>query len=1131
MSLRASLLAGLTGLAVCASAYAAEPVTFSVERIGGTARIVVAYPEAFANEQPTATAEVAGGQVVVIRMSEAIEGSPTNITSELEDLIALARIDPDGNALRLALRGGAFEPRVTASYNMVAIDLVPAGETPPARIVSPREQAEIDAAEAAANAPPPPPPPALPVTVSSGQAAEYTRLEFVWPEAVSYEIEQDGDAARITFSEPAEMDLSRLRASPPRLMETIAGARTDTQYMLDIAVEPGVSVRVWDEGPRIVVDLLEPGVGNPTDVLSALTAMVEANAERDDPDTTGTEEISEIVEDATPGIAPETDLPADEFADDVESAAALVPEPETDEGALSFRPAERADPVPPNGIVHASVSETEGELQADFEWAGPVGAAVFRRGSAIWVVFDAEADLDLDEIAHGRRGHVIGYTATRGLGYTAARIVVPESTQAEVFSMGDRWRLVLSERVESPPRPISVERDARRGASARILVRLDDIGETLWVDDPAVEDTLAVITSNGTIQGAPSRRDFVGMALLPSSHGAAMEILADDVVMSEQDGVVVFARPDGLALSPTSDSVLASGRPSLDSPAYMDFARWRGDGRFWSEYTHLYRQAANGNSTDRIALTRFLLANGLGAEALGMIDVAMDRDPAVQGDPHALALAGVASLTMGRIGDAHAAFSAPELRNDPGSAPWLAMIAAHREEWEEASRRFAASREFLFDYAPEWRARFHVKHAETALELNDIAAATELLRLVGQDNSDELTAARAEWLRARLAVANGNVSDALRQLEQLSHSGLPQIEALALLELYQIQIANDLIVPDEAVEALEMLRLRWRGDTTELDTMTLLGQLYVREGQYSEGLEIMRTARAQFPDTRASRRTGQEMAEIFNDLFLEGAADRMDPIEAVALFYEHSYLTPIGSDGDRMIRRLADRLVAFDLLEPAAQLLAHQVNERLREPAARARVGTDLAVIYLMDHRPSEALTVIRSTRVAGLPSDLVDERRILEARALSELGRHDHALELIERDTSERARRLRADVAWARRDWPDAGRRIEAALADRWSRGGELTMDEQADVLRAAIAYNLAGDRDALERLTGRYGTMMAETDEADSFSVLTSRNATSGDTRIGDLARQIAGVDTLDAFMGRFRQRFSEDPAADPA
>jgi hypothetical protein len=1127
LSLRANLLAGLTGLAVCASVYAAEPVTFRAERLGSTARIIVAYPDTFADERPTASAEIAAGQVVVVRLSDAIEGSPASLTGELEDLIALARIDPDGNALRLALRAGSVEPRVTASYHLVAIDLVPPGETPPPRIISPREQAEIEAAEAAANAPPPPPPPALPVSVSSGQAAEYTRIEFVWPEEVGYELVQDGNTARVTFSQPAEMDLAQLRASPPRLLESISGERGETDYVLEIGVEPAVNVRAWDEGARIVVDLLEPGVGNPTDVLSALTALVEANAGNEGEDSADrgqamdiaeAEIAAEITPDAVP--VPELDDPTD-----------LIPEPDTGEGALEYDPVDFADPVPPSGVVRAAVSETEGELQADFQWAGAVGAAVFRRGSAVWVVFDAEADLDLNEIAHGRRGHVIGYTVMRGLGYTAARIVVPESTQAEVVAMGDSWRLILSERVESPPRPISVERDARRGASARILLRLESVSETLWVDDPAVEDTMAVITSSGPIQGAPARRDFVGMALLPSSHGAAMEILADDVVMSEQDGVIVFARPDGLALSPTSDSVLASGRPSLDSPSFMDFGRWQGTGDFWDDYSRHYRQAASGNSTDRIALARFLLANGLGAETLGMIDVAIDRDPAVQGDPHALALAGVASLTMGRIDDAHAAFSAPELRNDPGSAPWLAMIAAQREEWEEASRRFAAGRELLFDYAPEWRARLHVKHAETALELNDIAAATELLRLLDQDEPDELTAARGEWLRARLSVANGNVSDALQRLETLSRSGLPEIEALALLELYQIQIANDLIAPDEAVEALEMLRLRWRGDTTELDTMTLLGQLYVREGQYSEGLDIMRTARAQFPETRAARRTGQEMAQIFNDLFLEGAADRMDPIEAVALFYEHSYLTPIGSDGDRMIRRLADRLVAFDLLEPAAQLLAHQVNERLREPAARARVGTDLAVIFLMDHRPSEALTVIRSTRVAGLPVTLVDERRILEARALSELGRHDHALELIERDTSERARRLRADVAWARRDWPDAGRRIEAALADRWNQGGALNLDEQADVLRAAIAYNLAGDRAAIDRLTERYGAMMAETDEADAFSVLTSRNAASGDTRIGDLARQIAGVDTLDAFMGRFRERFSEEPAGDPA
>ncbi|MEE2526182.1 hypothetical protein V0U79_07370 [Hyphobacterium sp. HN65] len=1116
MVLRASLLASLSGLALCASAFAAEPVTFTTERVNGVARIVVTYPQAFSDERPTATAEIVGGQVVVARFSDAIEGTPVNVTGDLPNLIALARIDPDGNALRLALRGGTVTPRVSASYNMVAIDLVPAGATPPPRIISPREQAEIEAAEAAANAPPPPPSPAVPVSVSFGQATEYTRLEFVWPETVSYELSQEGDVATVFFSAPAELDLVELRTSPPRLLETISGERGENDFTLTITLEEGANARAWDEGERIVIDLLEPGVGNPTDVLAALASLVE---EDDGAETAGADEPAEIADE--PEVA--------DAGPDVETGGP-VPSPETGADELSFQPVERADPVPPSGIIHAEVSETEGELTAVFPWAAQVGSAVFRRGSAVWVVFDAEADLDLDEIAHGRRGHVIGYTVTRGQGYTAARIVVPESTQAEVFAEGDSWRLVLSERVHSPPRPISVDRDARRGASARILVELEDVSETLWVDDPAIGDSMAVITTSGLIQGAPARRDFVGMSLLPSSHGAAMEILADDVVMSRQGDTVTFARPDGLALSPTSDGILAAGRPSLDSPAFMDFARWNDAEAFWPRYSELYQQAAHGNSTDRIALARFLLANGLSAETLGVIEVALDRDPSVQGNAHALALAGVANLMMGRIDEAHAAFSAPELRNDAGSAPWLAMIAAHQEEWEEASRRFAASRELLFDYASDWRARFHVMHAETALELNDFAAATELLRQLDSDDPDRMTAARGELLRARLSAVAGNTADAIDRLERLTVSGLPQIEALALLELYEIQIENELIAPDDAVEALELLRLRWRGDTTELDTMTLLGQLYVREGQYSEGLAIMQNARAQFPETRAARRTGQEMARIFNYLFLEGGADRMDPIEAVALFYEHSYLTPIGADGDRMIRRLADRLVAFDLLEPAAQLLAHQVNERLREPTARARVGTDLAVIYLMDHRPSEALAAIRSTRVAGLPMDLVGERRILEARALAELGRHDHALELIERDTSERARRLRADVSWAQRNWPDAGRRVEAALGDRWNDETPLSIEEQADVLRAAIAYNLADDRAATDRLTSRYGEMMAATEQAEAFSVLTRVNATTGDTRIGDLARQIAGIDTLDAFMSRFRERFSE-AAGDPA
>jgi len=63
----------------------------------------------------------------------------------------------------------------------------------------------------------------------------------------------------------------------------------------------------------------------------------------------------------------------------------------------------------------------------------------------------------------------------------------------------------------------------------------------------------------------------------------------------------------------------------------------------------------------------------------------------------------------------------------------------------------------------------------------------------------------------------------------------------------------------------------------------------------------------------------------------------MRPVDALALFYDFLDLTPIGRDGDEMIRRLTTRLVAIDLLAPAEQLLEHQVKGAWRRGARRRR--------------------------------------------------------------------------------------------------------------------------------------------------------------------------------------------------
>ena len=155
----------------------------------------------------------------------------------------------------------------------------------------------------------------------------------------------------------------------------------------------------------------------------------------------------------------------------------------------------------------------------------------------------------------------------------------------------------------------------------------------------------------------------------------------------------------------------------------------------------------------------------------------------------------------------------------------------------------------------------------------------------------------------------------------------------------------------------------------------------------------------------------------------------LPPIEALGLFYDYRDLTPIGWRGDEMIRRLADRLVSVDLLDQAAELLQHQVDHRL-QGSARAQVATRLAVIYLMNRKPERAIaTLQKSTRTAELSTELRDQRLLLEARALSETGRHDLALELIANIDSHEAIRLRSDILWAARRWRAAAEQIESPL------------------------------------------------------------------------------------------------------
>ena len=335
---------------------------------------------------------------------------------------------------------------------------------------------------------------------------------------------------------------------------------------------------------------------------------------------------------------------------------------------------------------------------------------------------------------------------------------------------------------------------------------------------------------------------------------------------------------------------------------------------------------------------------------------------------------------------------------------------------------------------------------------------------------------------------------------------------------------------DDVISQLESLTTIWRGDETEIEALKILAHLYTEDGRYRDAFYVMRSAMAAHPDSDMTRQIQDEAAATFDSLFLAGKGDAMPAIDALALFYDFRELTPIGSRGDEMIRRLADRLVSVDLLDQAADLLQYQVDNRL-QGAARAQVATRLAVIYLMNRKADRALAALRATRTADLSNELRNQRLLLEARALSDLGRHDLALEVIGNIEGREAIRLRSDILWAARRWAKSAEQIELMYGDRWKDLQPLTDIERAGHFarrnRLCARRGQARPRPLPREIRGR--RWRRRRTRAPSRS--SRRRSAPAASEFGAIAHAAASVDTLEAFLRDMKARYPDPNAVSPA
>ncbi|CUT14742.1 FIG00741759 hypothetical protein [Bradyrhizobium sp.] len=837
---------------------------------------------------------------------------------------------------------------------------------------------------------------------------------------------------------------------------------------------------------------------------------------------------------AETAVAPAKPVMA-EAPQEVVKEAAKEPVKEPVKEAVKTAPAEApAAPPQPSGASVDVRRDSDG-LRVTFPLQVATPAAAFRRGDTVWLVFDTAKPIDVEAI-RTKGGAMIGEVGRVPLEKGQAvriRLTRPlvYSLSSEEVGKQTNWLLTLADRIQATPLPLMISRNITDPALANIAIPFANPGLLHKLTDPDAGDTLYVITAQRPVRGFIKRQDLVDLALLESAHGIAIRPNSDEVGVEVGADKVILGKKGGLTLSPVDIS--AERAPTAVRPVFSPEGWRKGQSEnFIARQNELITAISNVEpamrSLPRLDLAQFYMSRAMYHEAKAVTEL-MLADPLNKEESGALIMHAIASILIGRPAQGLKDLANPVIGNSHDSQLWKALAYARQGKWADAREKFK-NVEFAIASLPLDIQRIVTMEAMRAsLEVKDYAGASKRrseLEVVGV--SPEAAPGFAV-LRGRLAEALGHDKDALDDYKfAVGSSDRP-----AAAEAKQLEVAlrqkRDEIGKEDALRELETLAMTWRGDSIEVKTLQMLSQMFAENGRYRDALTAARTATKLQPNADASRQAQDLASDLFTQIFLGPKGDELPPIEALGMFYEFRELTPIGRRGDELIRRLSDRLASIDLLDQAAELLQYQVDHRL-EGAARAQVAARLSMIYLANRRPDMAITALRASRISDLSGELRQQRLLLEARAQSDVGRHDLALDIVSNVTGREVLRLRSDIFWAARRWRESAEQIELYYGERFRDFKPLNAVEKSDIIRAAVGYALADDSIGVSRFREKYAPLMSESADRLAFDIASKPTGASS-AEFADIAKLAASVDTLDGFLREMKQRFPDATARAPA
>ena len=1015
-----------------------------------------------------------------------------------------------------------------------------------------------------------------PLDLRIGDHPGFSRLVFDWPSAVAYSIEQRGRRVVIDFEAAAELDLSNFRRRGLDNVSEIAAETGESGLSVTLQLAEQLLVRHFLSGSHVVVDLVhDEDVAQI--VLSALvvepeplTEAAAASTAEPVPDAApvtpaaqaslapSDQELPEYGPDNGPDNGPENGPGSDEAGSEPQPLA----NPETDPEA---GPETDPEVTPTSGPTPGLAAGGEGELsiaevrEVDrgdsatapgaqvgarnpvllrFDWPSGAGrAAVFRRGRHLWIVFD-------QPVADGASGRIAKnlpdlapverLAAENAPATTVLRLNLPAGFVPALQREDRAWIVDLQPRPDEPQTAIGLEY-VTETPDPRIRFSVGGARGVLSVRDPDLGDRLEIVPVPLAGQGLNRPRRFLQFRALATYQGLAIIPLSDGLVVETRDSGVIVRDAAGLLVSPGADRdhKLRDSNDFESGLRLFDLEDWRRADR--GNSTEVRRALLDsvvaappeGVAAARLDLARFYFAHGLATEALGVLRLISQEYERLASDPQVRLLRAASEFLANNYARAAELLNDPVLSDERDALPWQAAVAAISRDWPSAVDRFAAGAPLIADYDPRVRARLHLLAAEAGLGIGDSDSASRYLVEVLKDDPNLAEQAQLDHLLGRRAKMDGDTDGARLLWQKVAAGSHRPSRARARLALVELGLETGSLPVKDAIAGLERLRSDWRGDGFELALLQRLAELHVAAGDYGSALGALREAVSELPDSPYAAEAGARLGEIFTDVMLAGQSESLAPQTALSLYREFKDLIPAGSDGERAIARLADRLVEAGRFDAAATLLADQVAERLHGEE-KVRTGARLAWIRLLERKPVLALTALNASLpeagFASLPDQLERDRRHLRARALALLGRTAEALALLGGDDSAEALRLNAEILWSEKQWLAASRTLEK-LAPTPADGQALSQGDSEVLLNLAVAYSLSGQHDGLSRIGDDYGAAMAATVWRDDFARLTGEPE---DEETLSVANELADAARFEAFTSKFKDRLASSEAS---